>query len=177
MGGSCPDFASRFMLRGKPPAVIASFSPTEAWTRSRKSEKSAKNVFVGVFAQIKSILFYSENRYRDSEPHCFCVVFSLYANRNKAPKICCAFLFSSGLTFLRVVSQFSPGLPFAVDRSLNLRHRFFMVCAASNFKCRSVKSRKRKRIKATSFWPRLESQWISGNILEHTEKLSSARTS
>ena len=78
----------------------------------------AKNVFAGVFAQIESILFSSENRYRDSEPHCFRVVFSLYANRNKAPKICCAFLFSFGLTFLRVVSQFSPGLPFAVDRSL-----------------------------------------------------------
>ena len=81
-------------------------------------EKAAKNVFAGVFAQIESILFSSENRYRDSEPHYFRVVFSLYANRNKAPKICCAFLFSFGLTFLRVVSQFSPGLPFAVDRSL-----------------------------------------------------------
>ena len=117
MGGSSPDFASRFMLRGKPPAVIGSFSPTEAWTRSRKS-KAAKNVFAGVFAQIESILFSSENRYTVSEPHYFRVVFSLYANRNKARKICCAFLFSFDLTFLCVVSQFSSGLPFAVDRSL-----------------------------------------------------------
>ena len=85
-------------------------------------EKATKIVFAGVFAQIESILFSSENRYRDSEPHYFRAVFSLYATRNKAPKICWTFLFSLGyislLTFLRVVSQFSPGLPFAVDRSL-----------------------------------------------------------
>ena len=117
MGGASPDFAFRFMLRGKPPAVIASFSPTEARTRSRESGKAAKNVLAGVFAQIESILFSSENRYRESEPHYSRVVLSLYATRNKAPKISC-FLFSFGLTFLRVVSQFSPGLPFAVDRSL-----------------------------------------------------------
>ena len=54
-------------------------------------EKAAKNVFAGVFAQIESILFSSENRYRDSEPHYFRVVFSRYASRNKAPKICCVF--------------------------------------------------------------------------------------
>ena len=81
-------------------------------------EKAAKNVFAGVFTQIELILFSSENPYKNSEPHYFCVVFSLYANRNEAPKICCAFLFSFGLTFLRVVSQFSPGVPFAVDWSL-----------------------------------------------------------
>ena len=81
-------------------------------------EKADKNVFAGIFAQIESILFSCENRYRDSEPHYFRVVFSLYASRNKGPKICCAFLFSFGLPFLRVVSQFSPGRPFAVDRSL-----------------------------------------------------------
>ena len=180
MGGASPDFAFRFMLRGKPPAVIASFSPTEAWTRSRESEKAAKNVLAGVFAQIESILFSSENRYRKREPHYFRVVLSLYATRNKAPKICWAFLFSLGyislLTYLRVVSQFSHRLPLAVDRSF-LRHRFFMVSAAFNFKRRSFKSRKRKRIKATSSWRRLESNWTSGNILEHTEKRSSARTS
>ena len=116
-------------------------------------EKAAKNVFAGVFAQIESMLLSSENRYRDSEPHCFRIVFSLYANRNKAPKICCAFLFSLGyislLTFLRVVSQFSHRLPLVVDRSF-LRHRLFMVSAAFNFKRRSFKSHKRKRIKATS---------------------------
>ena len=66
-------------------------------------EKATKNVFADVFAQIESILFSSENRYRDSEPHYFRVVFSLYANRNKAPKICCTFLFSFGLTLHRVV--------------------------------------------------------------------------
>ena len=180
MGGASPDFASRFILRPKPPAVIASFSPTEAWTRSRESEKAAKNVFAGIFAQIESILFSSENRYRESGPHYFRVVLSLYATRNEASKICCAFLFSLGyislLTFLRVVFQFSHSLPFAVDRSF-LRHRFFMVSAAFNFKRRSFKSRKRKRIKTTSSWRRLESNWISGNILEHMEKRSSARTS
>ena len=102
MGGSSPDFASLFMphfrrLKHKP-----------------VREKAAKNVFAGVFTQIESILFSSENRYRDSIPHYLRVVFSLYANRNKTPKICCAFLFSFGLTFLRVASQFSPGFPFAV---------------------------------------------------------------
>ena len=81
-------------------------------------EKAAKNVFAGVFPQIKLILFSSENRYKDSEPQYFRVVFSLYANMNKTPKFCCAFLFSFGLTFLRAVSQFSSGLPFAVDPSL-----------------------------------------------------------
>ena len=91
-----------------------------AWTslRNSKSKNAAKNVFAGVFTQIESLLFSSEKRYRDSESHYFHGVFSLYANRNKASKVCCAFLFSFGLTFLRVVSQFSPGLPFAVDRSL-----------------------------------------------------------
>ena len=81
-------------------------------------EKAAKNVFAGVFAQIESILFSSENRYRDNEPHYCRVVFSLYTNRNRTRKICCAFLFSFGLTFLRVVSQFSLALSFALDRSL-----------------------------------------------------------
>ena len=56
-------------------------------------EKAAKNVFAGVFVQMESILFSSKNRYRETEPHNFCVVLPLYATRNKAPKICCAFLF------------------------------------------------------------------------------------
>ena len=68
-------------------------------------------------------------------------------------------------------------LSLLIGRWENLRHRFFMVSTASNFKRRSFKSRKRERIKATSSWRRLESNWISGNILEHTEKRSSARTS
>ena len=80
-------------------------------------EKAAKNILAGVFAQIESNLFSSENRYRDSERNYFRVVFSLYANRNKASNICCAFLFSFGLKYFHVV-QFSPGFPFAVNRSL-----------------------------------------------------------
>ena len=56
-------------------------------------EKAAKNVF----AQIESILFSNENPYRDSEPHCFRVVFSLLN--------LFTFLFSFGVTFLRVVSH------------------------------------------------------------------------
>ena len=170
MGGASLDFASRFILRAKPPAVIASFSPTEAWTRSRESEKAAKNVLAGVFAQIESILFSSKNRYRESELHNFRAVLPLYATRNKAPKICCAFLFSLGYISLLTF------LPLTVDRSF-LRHRFFMVSAAFNLKRRSFKSRKRRRIKATRSWRRLESKWTWGNILEHMEKRSSARTS
>ena len=60
-------------------------------------------------------------------------------------------------------------LSLLIGRWENLRHCFFMVSAAFNFKRRSFKSRKRKRIKATSSWRQLESNWTSGNILEHTE--------
>ena len=71
-------------------------------------EKTAKNVFAGVFAQIESILFSSENH----------TISVLYFSCMRIGKICCAFLFLFGLIFHRVISQFSPGLPFAVDRSL-----------------------------------------------------------
>ena len=118
MGGSSPDFASRFMLRGNRQRLLRHFRRLK---HEPVREKAAKNVFAGVFAQIESILFSSENRYRESEPHYVRVVLSLYATRNEASKICCAFLFSLGyislLTFLRVVSQFSPSLPLTVDRS------------------------------------------------------------
>ena len=154
-------------------------------------EKAPKNVFAGVFDRIESILFSSENRYRDSESHYFRVVFFLCANRNKAPKICYAFLFSFGLTFQRVV--------FVHCRLLSV---CFFFCWQNNMPRKSSWSDedREKLIDLVSNNPILwqndlpdhmradknDDVWngigkvigkASRNILQHSEKRSSARTS